>query len=101
MKYISSIAVLLAILGLSASAEAQELYEEEGTEWFSEEGTFGEQGFGEEEGFLGDEGLYGEEGFASDEGLYSDEYGYYDQNYEWNTDEGWFDSWYGDSDWLF
>jgi len=31
----------------------------------------------------------------------SDDYGYYDTNYDWDTDDEWFDGWYGDSDTVF
>ena len=72
--------VLLPLLALSTAASAQLFDEDE------EEGSF----------YSDDYGL-------ADVGYDEDGYGYYNNDYSWESDDDEFDDWYGESDddWLF
>lgn len=108
MKYATALLVMtLMSVGFSghAIAQAEEGYDPEGgVNWFGDydeesagiydQPSYGE--YGEEEGFYTETFGYG---YYSDEPVAdSDQYGYYDSEYDWNTDDEWFEDWYGDSD---
>lgn len=96
-------------LGLGGVALAQEGYDEAGGyNWF---GDFDNESIGLDDSWAGDydgdtfggEGLYGDGTYGydgvGDYGDYTlDEYGYFDNDYAWETDDQEFDNWYGDSD---
>lgn len=98
-RYIALLASLALAFGLvTGTVVGQEFGEEEGIGWFNDE-TEAESEFGT--GFGESEELYGDEEFGTEGALMSDDYGTYDSDYDWTTDDGWFDSWYGESDELF
>ena len=39
-----------------------------------------------------------DEGIHDDDSFENDDYGAYDSDYDWDTDDTWFDGWYGESD---
>lgn len=89
------------------SAEAYDV--EGGVNWFSD---YDSEGIGvwddSGDGFFADDEFTGYESddFGFDEGITddnfeTDDYGAYDSDYDWNSDDEWFDGWYGDSDGLF
>ena len=103
-----------AVLGFglwSAAASAETFGSEGGINWFGDYdnealGAFdseGADGFGTGDGLgLNEDDEFGfDTEIGDDESFVSDEYGEYDSEYEWNTDDEGFDSWFGESDDLF
>ena len=95
---------LMLTLGMVRYASAEP--EEGGGEinWFSDYGDEGVGNWdaGDDNAFTG----YESDDFGFDEGISddsfeNDDYGAYDSDYDWNSDDEWFDGWYGDSDGLF
>lgn len=73
-----------------------------GTEFGTEEGErYGWDGGGDEYEF--DSSVLDDDDISEvgDDSFTSDDYGEYDSDYSWNTNDGWFDGWFGDSDGLF
>lgn len=69
-----------------------------GTAWaVNDGGVFEEETFEDEGVFEQEEEIFEEEGVYGDD-WQTDEYGIYDEDYEYQTDEGWFDDWFGESD---
>ncbi len=105
-KLLASAACAVAGLSLMAAPLPAESYDSEGgINWF---GDYDEEAVGsfdsagtDEIGFAGDDDIGFDSEIGDDETFESDEFGSYDSEHNWNTDDGWFEGWYGDSDELF
>ena len=86
MKRIAAVLLSLAAFGLAGPVTAQ--YDDD--RWF-EDDTYGTE-YEVDYGYYDDFDEYGYQYEAEDE------FGYYDEDYDWGTDENWFDDWYGDAD---
>lgn len=105
-SYIAMAACAALGLGLCGATASAESYDSEGgINWF---GDYDNEAIGAFDSAGGDEfGLDGGDEFGfdteigDDETFASDDYGAYDSGYDWNTNDDWFDGWYGESDDLF
>lgn len=99
----------LAMVGLSAPAAVAETYDDEGgINWFSDAdsesvGAFDDgDGLGFDSDLVGDDYDYGYDyGIGENDSFVSDDYGMYDSDFDWDTDDDSFDSWYGESDGIY
>ena len=100
------------LFGMSGAALAQDAYEgtqeqEYEEEWYDPGDWFDDNDATQygtyDEGYQGgtyydDEYGYYEDDAYYDNEYYTDEYGAYDADYDWETDAGWFNDWYGDTE---
>jgi len=96
MKRLIALLAMIAAFGFAGHTTALQNTEDE---WF-EDGLYDDRydaddGGADDGWFHGDEedDLTGEEAYDAE-----DDYGMYDSDYDWETDEDWFEQWYGDAD---
>ena len=96
---------LLAMIGLWAPTAVAETYDEEGgINWFGDADSESAGAFDDGDGIGFDSELVGDDydyGLGEEDSFTSDDYGTYDSDFDWDTEDEWFDGWYGDSDGIY
>lgn len=107
MTRLGTFLTLLALLGLGAFAApaAAETYDAEGgINWFGDDDSESVGAFDDGEGISTDYDYDSDlisEDAAGESTFTSDDFGAYDSDFDWDTNDEWFEDWYGESDDLF